>query len=102
MQKDVQAFRRKLDAFSRKLERRTREFNDTGTFSDVQRAYWDHVISRHGRLHHRVAATAAHPRAWQRARDELGREYDAVLNEFARFMERLDADQMKTTREDMQ
>lgn len=45
--KDVAAFRRKLDHLSHRLDARTRQFEQAGEFSDIHEALISQIRQRH-------------------------------------------------------
>jgi len=87
--------RRKLDDLSRRLDARTREFAQTGEFSDVHEALISQIRQRHDKLRTKVDAAAREGTSWDLVRAEFTRDHSSIFDDLLQLEERLDVDAMK-------
>lgn len=92
----------RLDDLGRRIDRRVDELIDKGEFSDVHKALAKGLKSTHARLKETVDSAAADTTRlkWRGLRDELVRDYNALIDRVGGFVEDLDADAMKQGLED--
>jgi hypothetical protein len=91
--------RARLDEFSRRLDARTREFQDRGELSDVHQSLVSQIQGRRDRLQARLASAEASGSAWQVIKAECERDFAAIDDDLLLLNERLDAGQMKQSRQ---
>ena len=92
---DLAALRRKLDDLSRRLDARTREFAQTGEFSDVHEALISQIRQRHDELRTKVDAAAREGTSWDLVRAEFTRDHSSIFDDLLQLEERLDVDAVK-------
>ena len=90
--------RARLDEFSRRLDARTREFENRGEFSDLHRSLIGKIERRRERLRAKLASAEASGSTWEVVKVELERDFSSIDDDLLLLDERLDADQMKLDR----
>lgn len=96
MDSDIVEMQRKLETLGESIDRREQELRRLGTFSDAQQGYFQSMRQAHAELAGRVMET---PRLhWLGVKDELVRDYNALVDDLARLTESLDEGQMKSPR----
>ncbi len=91
----------KLDELARRIAQREQDLRQRGVFSNAHEAFVSGIKAQHARLAGRVktAASASEPRLhWRGIRDELVRDYNSLVDEFGRLVDRLDTQEMKARR----
>ncbi len=71
-----------LDAFSRRLGVRTREFNNGGEFSTARDAYLEQRRKRHAALEAKLESAIRRGAVWASIRLELERDFDTLCDNF--------------------
>ena len=92
IQSDVVEFRRELDEFSSRLERRIREFREKGRFSDVDHEFLTRARHRADQLRTRVAEAEKHGTAWDLFKAETARDFNALTDDIEALERRFDAE----------
>jgi tetrahydromethanopterin S-methyltransferase subunit G len=92
---DLTAFRRKLDDLSQRLDARTREFAQSGEFSNVHEALMREIRQRQDELRTKVDAAAREGTWWDLVRAEFTRDHSSIFDDLLQLEERLDADALK-------
>jgi len=92
---DWAAFRGKLDDLSRRLDARTREFEQNGEFSDSHEALIIQIRQRQDKLRMRVDAAAREGKNWDFVKAEFMHAHKSIFDDLLQIEERLDADAMK-------
>ena len=92
---DLAAFQRKLDDLSRRIDVRTREFEQNGEFSDVHEALISEIRQRQDKLRMKVDAAAREGTSWDLLRADLTRDHSSIFDNLQQIGERLDAEAMK-------
>jgi deoxyadenosine/deoxycytidine kinase len=90
--------RARLDEFSRRLDARTREFEQRGEFSDLHRSLLDQIEARRQGLQAKLASAEASGSTWEVVKDEFQRDFSSIHDDLLRIDERLDTEQMKPDR----
>ena len=89
IQSDVVEFRRELDEFSSRLERRIREFREKGRFSDVDHEFLTRAQHRADQLR---AQAEKHGTAWDLFKAETARDFNALTDDIEALERRFDAE----------
>lgn len=89
----------RLDAFGRLLDARTREFKETGEFSDQRQLLISQIRGSHDRMQARLASAKASGSSWDLIRVEFERDLGSIYDDLLLLNNRLDAEQMKQRRE---
>ena len=92
---DLAAFRRKLDALSRRIDARKREFEKNGEFSDIHEALISQIRQRQDKLRMRVDAAAREGTSWDLLKAEFIRDHSSIFDDLLQIGERLEAEAMK-------
>ena len=92
---DLAAFRAKLDDLSHRIETRTREFEQSGEFSDIHEALINQICQRHDKLRMKVDAAARNGTRWDLVRAEFARDKSSIVDDLLQFDQLLDAEAMK-------
>jgi len=95
MSEDFAVFRRKLDDLSHRIEARTREFEQSGEFSDIHERLINEIRQRQDKLRMKVDAAAREGASWDLVRAEFNRDHNSIFDDLLQIEERLDADAMK-------
>lgn len=85
----------KLEKFSEVLRKRTREFHETGRFSNLQRNFLNNIEKTNESLRAKITQAAREKDSWAFTRAELRRDYEAMINEFVTLNDGVDADALK-------
>lgn len=92
---DHRALRSKLDAFSRRLEARIREFKDRGEFSDTHSAFTEGIRKRHDTIKAKLDSAVDRGATWDLIKYEFERDFNALSEEFTQWERHLDATAMR-------
>jgi hypothetical protein len=90
--------RQQLEELSRRLEARTRDFDDRGEFSDLHRGSVAELCKRQAELAHRVSAAEHAGTSWEMVKAEFSRDFSSLFDDFTQLEEKLDAGRMKMQR----
>ena len=90
--------RARLDEFSRRLDARTREFEQRGELSDLHRSLLGQIEGRRQGLQAKLASAEASGSTWEVVKAEFERDFSSIHDDLLLLDERLDADQMKPDR----
>lgn len=93
--KDLAAFRKKLDDLSHLIDARRREFAQRGEFSDVHEALMSEIRQRQDRLRKKVDAASRDGTSWDLVKAEFTRDHSSIFDDLLLIQEMLDADVMK-------
>jgi hypothetical protein len=93
---DDSALKDRLDAFSRRLEKRIREFKERGEFSSIHDVSMKELRKHHDLLRKRLRAAVHEGRPWNVLKDEIERDLDALSERFVKWDRHLEAEMMKT------
>jgi hypothetical protein len=93
--KEFDALREQLVAFSRRLNAKIQEFHDRGGFSDTHEAFVDRIKQGHAAVEAKLES-AVHGGATSAAtKYEIERDLNALMQDFGHLEERLNAESMK-------
>ena len=92
---DLAAFQRKFDDLSRRIDVRTREFEQNGEFSDSHEELISEIRQRQDKLRMKVDAAAREGTSWDLLSAELTRDHRSIFDNLLQIEERLDAEAMK-------
>ncbi len=84
-----------LQALTRLLGARTREFNNLGEFSNVHDAVLERRQQQHAAIEARLVAAIRRGAIWESIRLELERDFDALFGNFGHQLDQLDAAAMR-------
>jgi hypothetical protein len=93
--KDFDALREQLAAFTRRFQARIQEFRDQGQFSSVHEAFVARIQQGHAAVEAKLELAVHSGYACASTKYELERDLNALLEDFGHFEERLDAESMK-------
>jgi hypothetical protein len=93
--KEIQQLTEKLEKLAENLRKRTREFHDTGSFSEVSKNFVRDVEKRNDALRARIARAAQNKDSWGFVKAELWRDYEAAFNEFSTLNAGVNAESLK-------
>jgi hypothetical protein len=93
--REIQQLTEKLEKLAENLRKRTREFHETGSFSEVRRNFVKDVEKRNDALRAKIAHAAQNKDSWGFVKAELWRDYEAMFNEFATLNAGVDAESLK-------
>jgi hypothetical protein len=79
----------KLANLSRRIDRRAKEFEARGEFSDVRRATLKDILRRHADLRRKTEGKTG----WNEP--ALSDEYDGLFTDFLKLEQEMDAEEMK-------
>jgi hypothetical protein len=79
----------RLADLSQRIERRAKEFEARGEFSDIRRATMKDILRRHADLRRRIEGKTG----WNEP--ALSDEYDGLFTDFLKLEQQMDADEMK-------
>lgn len=86
------ALRNKLDAFSRRLDARIREFKEQGEFSDTHEAFTESIRKRQASIKEKLDSAIQKGARWDLVKYEAERDFNGLIEEFALWEKRLDAE----------
>ena len=89
------AFRGRLDDLSRRLDARTREFEQNGEFLDIHEALTSQIRQRQDKLRIKVDAAAREGKNWNLLKAEFMRDHRSIFDDLLQIEEQLDANAMK-------
>ena len=95
--KNSDELRRKLDEFSKKLERKTKEFKERGEFSDFHGAFAEGIRKRGEAIQSNLDSAILAGRTFTEIKYELERDLNNLFGEFDQWEKQLEADAMKRT-----
>jgi hypothetical protein len=93
--KDHHSLRDKLDDFSRRLDARVREFKERGEFSDTHEAFTESIRRREASIKEKLDSAINKGARWDSMKYEFDRDFNGLIDEFARWGEQLDAETLK-------
>jgi hypothetical protein len=85
----------RLSELAKRIDSRAREFKEQGGFSIIRRETIDQINRRYDELQKRVESAASNGSVWELIRAQLVRDYSRLFDDFLRFEEHLDAEEMK-------
>jgi hypothetical protein len=85
----------RLWELAKRIDSRAREFREQGGFSSIRRETIDQINRRYDELQKRVESAASNGSVWELIRAQLVRDYSRLFDDFLRFEEHLDAEEMK-------
>lgn len=99
MDNELADMRRKVDDLGKRIAQREKDLRERGMFSAAHEVYVSAMQKAHIRLAGQVQSAAqASPTRWQGLKDELARDYNALVDELGRLIEHLDESQTKSDR----
>jgi hypothetical protein len=87
----------KLRELGKRIHARIAEMREHGVFSDARAAFLKGAEDRCTEVDSKLEKAVAQGGAWEAAALELERDYDGLLLELARWLERHDENAMKTS-----
>lgn len=81
--KEMQQLNEKLEKLSENLRKRTREFQETGRFSNLHHDFLRDIETKNDALRARISQAAQKKDSWGFVKAELWRDYEAMVNEFS-------------------
>jgi hypothetical protein len=96
MDAEIKAMRDKIDDLGRRIAERERQLREAGAFTDAHAAALVRLRAAHAALLGRVSEEPR--RHWLGIRDELSRDYGALLDDVERAGEQADAAEIKSSR----
>jgi hypothetical protein len=88
----------RLDAFSQRLDARTREFETHGEFSDVHVSLLRQIEARREQVQGRLASAEANGRAWDLIKIEFERDFASIFDDWQQLDDELESGAMKHVR----
>lgn len=85
----------RLDAFSKRLDARIREFQEHGDFSDAQASLTEDMRQRHDLIVERLNSAMMKGATWDVIRNEFKRDFNALIENFSNWEKQHDARTMK-------
>jgi hypothetical protein len=95
MASEMDELKQKLDKLGERLRKRTREFQDTGRFSNLHRGFLDEIEKGNDALRAKVESAGRSKDGWEFTKAELWRDYATLVNNVLELDERLDAQTMR-------
>ena len=92
---DHDELRDKLDAFSRRLDARAREFKERGEFSDMHEPFLESIRKRQASIKKKLDSAIQHGAKRDLIKYEAERDFNGLIEEVLRWEKQLDADSMK-------
>jgi hypothetical protein len=92
---DHDALGDRLDALSRRIEARSREFKERGAFSGIHEIGLDEFRKRSASIKAKLDAAISKGSMWDIVKSEFERDFHSLSDDFALFEKRLDAETMK-------
>jgi len=80
-----------LADLSRRIDRRAKEFERRGEFSDIRRATMEDILKRHAELRRKLEGKGT--AGWNEP--ALSDEYDGLFTDFLKLEQQMDAEEMK-------
>ena len=92
---DHDPLRDKLDAFSRRLDARVREFKERGEFSGMHEAFTESIRKRQVSIQGKLDSTIHNGATRDLIKYETERDFNGLIEEFLQWEKQLDAETMK-------
>jgi len=92
---DHDPLRDKFDAFSRRLDARGREFKEQGEFSGMHEAFTESIRKRQVSIQEKLDSAIHNGATRDLVKYEIERDFTGLIEEFAQWEKRLDAETMK-------
>jgi hypothetical protein len=92
---DHDPLRDKLDAFSRRLDARVREFKERGEFSGMPEAFTESIRKRQASIQEKLDSAIHEGATRDLIKYEIERDFTGLIEEFLQWEKRLDAETMK-------
>ena len=92
---DHDELRSKLDAFSRRLDARAREFKERGEFSDIHEPFLESIRERQASIKKKLDSAIQHSAKRDLIKYEAERDFNGLIEEFLQWEKQLDAESMK-------
>ncbi len=92
MASEKEELKQKLDQLGERLKKRTREFQETGRFSNLHRDFLEEIQKGSDDLRGKVEAAGRSNDAWAYTKAELWRDYGALVSNILELDERIDAE----------
>jgi hypothetical protein len=92
---DHDPLRDKFDAFSRRLDARTREFKERGEFSGMHEAFTQSIRKRQASIKQKLDSAIHNGATCDLIKYETERDFSGLIEEFVRREKQLDAETMK-------
>ena len=93
--KDFDALREQLAAFTRRLNKRSKEFQDRGGFSDTHEAFVERIKQGHAAVEAKLESAVHGGAIGAATKYEIERDINALMQVFGQFEERLRDELMK-------
>ncbi|MCI4679756.1 hypothetical protein K9U39_19255 [Rhodoblastus acidophilus] len=93
--KEIQQLNEKLEKLTEALRKRTREFQETGSFSDLRRKFANDIEKKNDALRAKISKAAQNKDSWGFVKAELWRDYEAMMNEMSTINASVDSDALK-------
>jgi hypothetical protein len=93
--KDYDALKKEFDDFSLRLDARTREFRDKGSFSTTQANFAERLQKGHAAIEAKLAAAIHGGAVWKASKVELERDINAVIEDLVHLEKLFDAQTVK-------
>lgn len=93
--KEQKQLAEKLEKFAEELRKRTREFHETGRFSDRHHNFVREIEKTNDALRTKISEAAQGRHSWEFVKAELWRDFEAAMNEFRTLGEGVDAEEIK-------
>jgi hypothetical protein len=92
---DHDELRSKLEAFSRRLDARAREFKERGEFSDIHEPFLESIRERQASIKKKLDSAIQHSAKRDLIKYEAERDFNGLIEEFLQWEKQLDAESMK-------
>ena len=87
--------RNKLDALTRQLEARVREFKERGEFSDLHEPFLERIRKHQAIIKEKLESAIDRGITWDLIKYEVERDFNGLIEDIAQGEKRLDAETMK-------
>jgi hypothetical protein len=92
---DHDPLRDKLDAFSRRLDARVREFKERGEFSGMPEEFTQSIPKRQASIQEKLDSAIHNGATRDLIKYETERDFNGLIEEFLQWEKQLDAETMK-------
>lgn len=92
MASEVEELKQKLDQLGQRLQKRTREFEQTGRFSSLHRDILSGIQNGNDALREKIETAAKSNDGWAYTKAELWRDYATLVNNVIELDERIGAE----------
>jgi hypothetical protein len=92
---DFDALKKEFDDFSLRLDARTHEFRDSGSFSTTHASVAERLQKGHAAIEAKLAAAIHGGAVWEASKVELERDINAVIEDLVHLEKLFDAQTVK-------